>query len=252
MSYAQEEIKPYGKDGKSKREQVRQMFDNIAHSYDRLNHALSFGVDRWWRKCAMRHLKRGGIPRRRVLDIATGTGDFALLALRELQPDTVVGCDISEGMMEIGRRKAAEAGVSDRVTFRYEDCERMTFADGSFDTVITAFALRNFAHLDKCLAEIRRVTADGGELVAVDLCAPRSFPMKQLFWVYKKAVMPTVGRLVSHDTGAYSYLPDTMDKVPQGEDMKRIIEKAGFHDVSYRHLAFGMCILYSGKKKGKK
>ncbi len=248
MAYAQEEIKPYKKDGKSKREQVMRMFDNIAHSYDRLNHTLSFGVDKWWRKCAMNYLKRSGSSHKRVLDIATGTGDFALLALRELQPDSVVGCDISEGMMAIGRRKAEEAGVADKVTFRFEDCEHMSFADGSFDTVITAFALRNFENLDKCLVEIRRVMADGGELVAVDLCAPRSFPMKQLFWIYKKVIMPTVGKLVSHDVSAYSYLPDTMDKVPQGAEMQRIFEKAGFSAVSYRRLAFGMCMMYVGKK----
>ncbi len=248
MAYAQEEIKPYSRDGKSKREQVRLMFDNIAHSYDKLNHTLSFGVDKWWRQCAMNYLKRSGVVHKRVLDIATGTGDFALLALRELQPDMVVGCDISEGMMEIGRRKAEDAGVADKVTFRFEDCERMSFADGSFDTVITAFALRNFENLDKCLAEIRRVMTDGGELVAVDLCAPRSFPMKQLFWVYKKVIMPTVGKLVSHDVSAYSYLPDTMDKVPQGEEMKRIFEKAGYREVSYRRLAFGMCMMYVGKR----
>lgn len=248
MSYAQESIKPYKGNSKSKKEQVRQMFDNIAHSYDRLNHTLSFGVDKWWRKCAMNYLKRTGRKHHKVLDIATGTGDFALLAHSELHPDEIVGCDISEGMLKIAQRKAASAGLDEKITFRTEDCANMSFADERFDTVITAFALRNFENLDECLVEIRRVMTPGADIAAVDLCSPQSFPMKQLFTFYKKVIMPSIGKLVSRDGSAYSYLPDTMDKVPQGKDMAQIFEKAGFKEVGYRRLAFGMCMLYTARK----
>ncbi|MCM1313069.1 MAG: bifunctional demethylmenaquinone methyltransferase/2-methoxy-6-polyprenyl-1,4-benzoquinol methylase UbiE [Bacteroides sp.] len=245
--YAQEQIKPYC-EKKSKREQVEQMFDNIAHSYDVLNHTLSFGIDRYWRNCAIKCLKKSGKATRRILDIATGTGDFALLACRELNPDKVVGCDISDNMMRIGEEKVAEAGLSEKICFRKEDCSAMSFSDGSFDAVITAFALRNFENLDRCLQEMRRVIVSGGIVVAVDLCAPVSFPMKQLFYFYKKAVMPMVGCLFSHDGNAYTYLPETMDAVPQAAAMQEIFEKAGFVNVHYKRLAFGMCILYVAEK----
>lgn len=248
MSYAQESIKPYKDSGKSKKEQVRLMFDNIAHSYDRLNHTLSLGVDKWWRQCAMNYLKRTGRQHKRVLDIATGTGDFALLAYSELKPDKIVGCDISEGMLNIARQKASSAGLAENMEFRTEDCASMSFETGSFDTVITAFALRNFENLDECLTEIRRVMSDGGDIVAVDLCSPTTFPMKQMFVCYKKVIMPGIGKLVSRDNSAYSYLPDTMDKVPQGQDMSDIFKKAGFKDVAYKRLAFGMCMLYTARK----
>ncbi len=245
--YAQEQIKPYS-EKKSKKEQVEQMFDNIAHSYDILNHTLSFGIDKHWRNCAIKYVKRSRKSTKRILDIATGTGDFALLACRELNPDMVVGCDISDEMMKIASGKVAEAGLSEKICFRKEDCSAMSFADASFDIVITAFALRNFENLDKCLREMRRVIVSGGIVVAVDLCAPVRFPMKQLFYVYKKLIMPIVGKLFSHDGSAYTYLPDTMDAVPQGLDMQKIFEKAGFSKVCYKRLAFGMCILYVAEK----
>ena len=261
--YEQERIKPYGEDG-TKREQVEQMFDNIAHSYDTLNHTLSLGVDRIWRNNAIQYLKPffslqadtpnaspsslGGGRAGAILDIATGTGDFAILACQKLKPQRVVGIDISEGMMQIGRQKVAKLGLSDRITFQHEDCAHLSFATGSFDAVISAFALRNFQNLDECLKEMHRVLAANGHLSVVDLCVPVSFPMKQLFWLYKKVVMPTLGKLISHDNTAYTYLPDTMDAVPQAERMTSILQKAGFHHVAFRRLAFGMCILYTAEK----
>ena len=275
--YQQEQIKPYGDEG-TKREQVEQMFDNIAHSYDTLNHTLSFGVDRIWRKAAIDHLKKtlpspslqGGssisankktsgqgncpLPLGRagggssILDIATGTGDFAILAYEKLHPQRIVGCDISEGMMDIGRKKVAELGLSDKITFQNEDCSHMSFADNTFDAVISAFALRNFQNLDECLREMHRVLAADGHLSVVDLCTPVSFPMKQLFYLYKKGVMPMLGKLFSKDQTAYSYLPATMDAVPQAERMQSIIQQAGFHNVNFKRLPFGMCILYTAEK----
>lgn len=245
--YEQEQIKPYGEEG-TKREQVEQMFDNIAHSYDTLNHTLSFGVDRIWRNNAIDFLLKNRTNTDSVLDIATGTGDFAILAFQKLHPQRIVGIDISEGMMRIGREKVEKLGLSDTITFQHEDCVKMSFETNSFDAVISAFALRNFQNLDECLREMHRVLKEDGHLSVVDLCTPVSFPMKQLFWLYKKGVMPVLGKLFSKDNTAYSYLPDTMDAVPQTERMQSIIQQAGFHNVNYKRLAFGMCILYTAKK----
>ena len=245
--YEQEQIKPYGEEG-TKREQVEQMFDNIAHSYDTLNHTLSFGVDKIWRNNAIDFLLKKRTSTDSVLDIATGTGDFAILAAQKLHPQRIVGCDISEGMMQIGREKVAKLGLSDTITFQNEDCAKMSFDTGSFDAVISAFALRNFQNLDECLKEMHRVLKDDGHLSVVDLCTPVSFPMKQLFYIYKKVVMPVLGKLFSKDNTAYSYLPETMDAVPQAERMQSIIQQAGFHNVNFKRLAFGVCILYTAKK----
>ena len=178
--YKQEQIKPYG-DGGTKREQVEQMFDNIAHSYDTLNHTLSFGVDRLWRNAAINYLLKNRTSTDSVLDIATGTGDFAIRAFQKLHPQRIVGIDISEGMMNIGREKVAKLGLSDHITFQNEDCAHLSFPDNSFDAVISAFALRNFQNLDECLQEMHRVLSPDGHLSVIDLCTPISFPMKQLF-----------------------------------------------------------------------
>lgn len=246
--YAQEEVKPYDESA-SKREQVEKMFDKIAHSYDTLNHTLSLGIDRIWRRIAVKHLKQTAkIQPKRILDVATGTGDFAILAQQQLHPERVVGIDISEGMMTIGREKVEQKGLSDVISFQNEDCETMSFQDSQFDAIISAFALRNFQNLDKCLMEMKRVLVPQGKLVTIDLCTPVSFPMKQLFWVYKKVVMPLMGRFISHDQHAYTYLPETMDAVPQADKMVEIFQKAGLRNVSYKRLIFGMCILYSAEK----
>lgn len=247
--YKQENIKPYKSEG-SKREQVEKMFDNIAHSYDLLNHTLSFGIDKHWRNKAINYLKPYITKSGSILDIATGTGDFAILAYKKLHPSEIIGCDISEGMMNIGREKVQKLGLEQTITFQNEDCGNMSFDDNKFDAVISAFALRNFQNLDECLTEMHRVLKPGGHLSVVDLCTPVSFPMKQLFYIYKKVVMPTLGKLLSKDATAYSYLPDTMDAVPQAEAMQNIISKAGFKNANYKRLLFGMCILYTAEKNG--
>lgn len=243
--YNQEKIKPYGAEG-SKRQQVEVMFDNIAPTYDFLNHTLSFGVDRIWRNTAINYLKP--FAPKRILDIATGTGDFAILAQRKLNPSKIIGCDISEGMMAVGRTKVEQQRLSDKIEFRKEDCASMNFKEREFDAVISAFALRNFQNLDECLREMHRVLSDDGHLSVVDLCTPVSFPMKQLFYIYKKVIMPLMGKLVSKDNTAYSYLPETMDAVPQAQVMTDIITKAGFRNARYKRLIFGMCILYTAEK----
>lgn len=245
--YEQEKIKPYGEKG-GKSSQVRQMFDHIAHSYDTLNHTLSAGVDKIWRRQTIKSLIASGIKATRILDVATGTGDMAILAARKFPTAHVTGIDISDGMMEIGRQKLEKEGLSGKVALMNADCNALPFPNDSFDAIVSAFGLRNFADLDTCLTEMHRVLDPEGHVAIADLCSPTTFPMRQLFQIYQKVVMPLIGRLISHDNKAYSYLPETMQAIPQGEDMKRIFEKAGFHDVEYRRLPFGMCMLYTASK----
>jgi demethylmenaquinone methyltransferase/2-methoxy-6-polyprenyl-1,4-benzoquinol methylase len=249
---AVEAIKPYGQQG-SKHEQVEAMFDNIAPTYDILNHTLSLGIDRLWRRSAIKRIKKlSSLTANRstltILDVATGTGDFAILAAQKLNADRVVGIDISDGMMEIGREKVEKLGLSDTITFQHEDCEHMSFADGTFDVVMSAFALRNFENVGACLREMRRVLKPQGNIVIIDLCAPRRAPMRQVFWFYQHVIMPVVGTLFSHDRQAYRYLPRTMAAVPQGEEMAAKFREAGFAAIEYEYLTFGMCCLYSAKR----
>ena len=245
MNYPQEHIKPYGKDGK-KSEQVEKMFNNIAPAYDKLNHTLSMGIDRNWRKKAINMLRP--FRPRRIMDVATGTGDFAILACRELQPDTLTGTDISEGMMEVGREKVKQAHLSDKISFVREDCTCLSFADGSFDAVTVAFGVRNFEDLDKGISEMCRVLSPGGHLVILELSTPDRFPMKQLFALYSKIVIPVLGKLFSKDNNAYRYLPQTIKVFPQGEVMTKSIAQAGFSRVEFRRLTFGICTLYTATK----
>ena len=247
--YAQEEIKPYGQKDGSKRVQVERMFDEIAHSYDPLNHTLSLGIDCIWRRSAINFMqKSAALPTKQILDVATGTGDFALLAAEKLHPEHVTGIDISEKMMAIGREKIAKHDCGRIITLKYEDCSSMSFKDNEFDAIISSFGLRNFQDLDKCLSEMLRVLKPDGILVAIDLCTPTTFPMKQLFWCYKRVVIPLVGRFISHDQHAYTYLPATMDAIPQGDAMVSIFEKAGFEKVRFHRQFLGMNMLYAAEK----
>ena len=245
MDYPQESIKPYNKEGK-KSELVEEMFDNIAPAYDKLNHTLSMGIDRCWRKKAIRTLRP--FHPKRMMDVATGTGDFAILACRELQPDSLTGIDISEGMMNVGREKVKQARLSDKITFAREDCTCLSFADGSFDAVTVAFGIRNFEGLDKGLSEMCRVLTPGGHLVILELSTPDRFPMKQLFGIYSKVVIPLIGKCISKDNSAYTYLPQSIRAFPQGEVMQEVIRKAGFSEVRFKRLTFGICTLYTATK----
>lgn len=242
MTYKQEKIKPYGEEGEKGR-QVEHMFDRIAHSYDLLNHCLSLGIDKRWRRAAINSL-RPYAPKK-ILDVATGTGDFALLAARTLGPESLLGVDISEGMLEVGRKKILQAGLADVVSFRREDCMALSLPDGEYDALTVAYGIRNFQDLDRGLSEMYRVLRPGGRLVIIELTAPRRFPMRQLFWLYSHVLMPLVGRLVSRDSKAYSYLPATMEAFPQGEVMREILQKAGFREVEFRRFTFGLSTLYT-------
>lgn len=245
MKYPQEEIKPYSSEGK-KTEQVETMFDNIAHHYDLLNHTMSFGIDKGWRRKAIAWLKP--FRPQKMMDVATGTGDFAIQAYRDLLPEELIGTDISEGMMKIGKEKVLKLGLDQSISFAKEDCMNLTFTDNTFDAITVAFGIRNFENLDKGLSEMHRVLNKDGHLVILELTTPDSFPMKQLFAIYSKIVIPTMGKLLSKDDNAYTYLPETIKAFPQGEVMKGVIEKAGFKDVSFKRLTFGICTLYTAAK----
>ncbi len=243
--YEQEKIKPY-KGNSHKREQVERMFDNIAHSYDLLNHSLSWGIDRRWRRIAIDSLR--AFKPQQILDIATGTGDFAILSARRLQPQSVTGADISEGMMQIARQKVTEKKLDHIIRFQREDCSSLSFSDDTFDAVTVAYGVRNFENLDEGLRETCRVLKPGGHLLIVELSSPKNFPMKQLFAVYAKIVMPAIGRLISKDRSAYTYLPATMAAFPQGEVMQGILKKAGFREVYFKRFTFGISTMYLATK----
>ena len=243
--YKQETIKPYGHEGE-KTKQVVAMFDNIAPTYDQLNHRLSWNIDRGWRKKAIKAL--APYQPQTMLDIATGTGDFAILAAQMLHPKKLIGADISEGMMAVGRQKVEQLGLADVISFEREDCLALSYADESFDAVTAAFGIRNFQNLEQGLSEMCRVLRKGGHLSIAELTTPVAFPMKQLFHVYSHTVLPLYGRLISHDQSAYSYLTATIEAFPQGELMVDILQKVGFSKASFRRLTFGICTLYFAQK----
>lgn len=241
MNYPQENIKPYNAEEK-KSVQVEKMFDNIAPAYDRLNHALSWNIDKRWRRKAIQWLKP--FRPQRMMDVATGTGDFAIQAYRMLQPEELIGTDISEGMMNVGREKVKAEGLERHISFAKEDCTALSFPSRCFDAITVAFGVRNFEDLDKGLREMYRVLDDNGKLVILELSEPEWFPMKQLYAIYSKIVIPTLGKLLSKDRSAYTYLPQSIKAFPQGEVMSEIIRKAGFSQVTFKRLTLGLCTLY--------
>lgn len=243
--YEQEKIKPYDGEGE-KGKLIEEMFDNIAPTYDTLNHRLSGNIDKGWRKKAIRQLQP--FRPKQMLDIATGTGDFAILAAKELKPEHLIGADISEGMMAIGREKVKATGLSDVISFQKEDCLNLSFPDNTFDAVTAAFGIRNFQNLDKGLAEICRVLKKGGHLSIVELTTPVKFPMKQLFRIYSNTFLLNYAKFISKDKSAYEYLNKTIEAFPQGEKMMEIFQKAGFAKSSFRRLTFGICTMYFAEK----
>lgn len=243
--YQQEKIKPYGRKGE-KGQLVEEMFDHIAPTYDTLNHRLSWEIDKGWRKKAIQKL----VPYypEKILDIATGTGDFAILAAKMLHPQILIGADISEGMMQVGRKKVSIEHLKDIISFKKEDCMNLSFEDNTFDAVTAAFGIRNFQNLDQGLKEMCRVLKKGGHLSIVELTEPVSFPMHQLFRIYSHTVLPVYGKLISRDSSAYHYLTKTIEAFPQGESMMKILKKAGFSETGFQRLTFGICTLYFAKK----
>ncbi len=243
--YEQEKVKPYQGD-KEKGKLVEEMFDNIAPAYDKLNHRLSWNIDKSWRNQAIQALQP--YHPQVMLDIATGTGDFAILAAKMLKPQMLIGADISEGMMKIGKQKVAEQKLDHVISFMKEDCMNLSFADNTFDAITAAFGIRNFEHLDKGLSEMHRVLKKGGHLSIVELTTPVTFPMRQLFKIYSHTFLPFYGKLVSKDKSAYNYLTASIEAFPQGEKMMEIFKKAGFDDMRFKRLTFGICTMYIATK----
>ena len=230
-------------EAQGKKEEVEAMFDAIAPRYDFLNRLLSFGIDRLWRKRAVAML-RADRPRR-ILDVATGTADLAIEALA-LHPQKVVGVDLSEEMLERGRRKLHRLGADDRVMLQRGDAERLPFSDAQFDAALVAFGVRNFEDLGRGLGEIRRVLRPGGAVVVLEFSKPRAFPVKQLYDAYSRYVLPRIGQAVSGSEGAYRYLPASVAAFPDGPDFLQRLRAAGFADVRWSPLTFGIASLYKG------
>lgn len=243
--YGSEQILPYNNE-EHKATQVKRMFDSIAGTYDRLNHTLSLGIDKIWRRKGIAFLRP--FSPASILDIATGTGDLAISMYRRLKADRIVGADISEGMMEVGRRKVAEAGLSEHISFEYQDCTALTYPDNSFDAVTAAFGVRNFEDIEQGISEMYRVLKPGGHLMILELSSPEHFPMKQLYTVYSKFVIPNIGRLLSKEHTAYSYLPASIKVVPQGKVMTDLLSRVGFNQARSRTFTFGICSLYTACK----
>ena len=238
-------VVPYKDQPTTKKEQVAQMFDNISHRYDFLNHFLSLGIDKGWRKKAVKLLKPSS-PRI-ILDVATGTGDFALQSL-DLNPDKIVGVDISAGMLDVGRRKMVNKGVDHMVEMIQADSENLPFEQNKFDAVTVAFGVRNFENLVKGLAEILRVMKPGATLVVLEFSRPKRFPFKQVYSFYFKAILPKLGRWISRDKAAYDYLPESVEAFPDGQDFLQILKDVGFNQVSCKPLTFGISSIYTAKK----
>lgn len=247
MEIKAEKIRPYGPgDTRSKTQQVGEMFDHIAPAYDFMNRAMTLGIDRRWRRKAV-EMVAGDHPRS-ILDVATGTGDFAIALARACPGASVTGIDLSEGMMAVGRKKVEEAGLADRVNLSHADCLSLPFADGSFDAVTVAFGVRNFEHLDRGYMEMARVLRPGGRLCVLELSVPPSALVRPFYRLYTRGLIPLVGRLVSSDSRAYSYLPASIAAMPQGEAMLSLMTQAGLSAPSLRRLTLGVCTLYTATK----
>lgn len=240
-------VVPYKDQNKGKKEQVASMFDNISPKYDLLNHLLSLGIDVLWRKKAIRLLRKRQPAPRLMLDVATGTGDFALEAL-SLHPDKIIGIDISAGMLEVGRQKIKKQGLSERIEMLQADSENLPFEDNMFDAVIVAFGVRNFENLPKGLQEINRVLKPGGVVSILEFSQPRVFPFKQVYNFYFKQILPRVGRFISKDQSAYTYLPESVQAFPDGRDFIRILDETGYKNTEWKPLTFGISAIYLASK----
>lgn len=238
-------VLPYKTEESGKKEQVAKMFNNISGHYDFLNHFLSLGIDRGWRKRAIKILSP--VKPKQILDVATGTGDFAFQAL-SLNPDKVMGIDISEGMLEVGRKKISKRNLSAKIELQRGDSENLQFEENKFDAITVGFGVRNFENLEKGLKEIFRVLKPGGMVVILEFSRPRKFPMAQLYRFYFKVILPKIGRLVSKDKSAYTYLPESVEAFPDGMDFENILKQTGFKDTTCEPLTFGISSIYTGRK----
>lgn len=245
MEVQAEKINPYDNE-RSKTQQVKEMFDSIAPAYDFMNRMMTFGIDKLWRARAVKMLRRHS-PRH-ILDVATGTGDLALLLHRKLNPQRLTGIDLSPNMIARAQSKARDAGIEDKVSFMTSDCLALPFGAETFDCITVAYGVRNFEHLDAGYREMYRVMKPGAVLCVIELSTPTSSAVLPLYKFYTRRIIPTIGRLVSHDVRAYSYLPESIAAVPQGNAMLELLREAGFSQCSFTPLTFGTCTIYMAIK----
>jgi demethylmenaquinone methyltransferase/2-methoxy-6-polyprenyl-1,4-benzoquinol methylase len=238
-------VLPYKDKNTSKKEQIAAMFNSISGKYDFLNHFLSLGIDILWRKRAVRLLTK--YQPQLILDIATGTGDFAIEAL-SLKPKKIIGVDISEGMLSVGREKLIKKNLTDKIELISGDSEVLPFEDNFFDAVIVSFGVRNFENLEKGLSDMLRVLKPGGKVVILEFSKPKSFPFKQLYKFYFQWILPKIGKLISKNHAAYTYLPDSVEAFPDGDDFLNILNKIGFQKNQCTPLTLGISSIYSGSK----
>ena len=245
-AYNHDTIVPFPDSGKGKKQQVADMFNRIAFCYDFMNHFLSGGLDHYWRRQTIKELMDN--PVEIVLDVATGTGDMAILMTKYLQTKKIMGIDISEGMLELGRKKIAKSGRSDQVELLKGDSETINFPNGTFEAVTVAFGVRNFEHLEIGLEEMLRVLKPGGKLAVLEFSRPGQKGFKAIYHLYLKLIGWGIGRWVSKNKEAYRYLNDSVRAFPEGDDFLRILEKVGYVNTSKRTLSMGICTIYCAKK----
>ena len=241
---AKTSVTPYGST-EGKKAEVERMFDKIAPKYDLLNRVLSLGIDVRWRKKAIGYLKE---KPQEILDVATGTADVALLMAKILRPKSIIGIDIANQMLDLGREKIQKQGLPDMIKLETGDSEQLRFADNSFDAVTVAFGVRNFENLEKGLAEMFRVLRPGGRVVVLEFSKPHVFPFKQIYNAYFKYVLPLIGRLTSRDMRAYTYLFESVQAFPEGNDFIQVLTKTGYQNPSCERLTLGICSIYSATK----
>tara|TARA_X000001036_G_scaffold433650_1_gene471649 strand:- start:1767 stop:2489 length:723 start_codon:yes stop_codon:yes gene_type:complete len=236
---------PYKDKNTSKKEQIATMFNSISGKYDFLNHFLSLGIDIFWRKRAIRLLKR--YQPKLILDIATGTGDFAIEAL-SLKPEKIIGVDISEGMLSVGREKLIKKNIIDKIELIRGDSEVLPFEDNFFDAVIVSFGVRNFENLEKGLSDMLRVLKPGGKVVILEFSKPKLVPFKQIYQFYFQWILPKIGKLISKDHAAYTYLPNSVRAFPDGDNFLNVLNKIGFQKNQCTPLTLGISSIYFGSK----
>lgn len=245
-SYPHDTIVPFKNEKEGKKKQVEHMFDQIAFRYDFLNRFLSGGIDVWWRKKAISQLKT--LQPKTILDVATGTGDLAIISYKQLHPEKITGIDISEGMLEIGRKKILKAGLENKIELFKGDSEAILFPDNSFDAVTVAFGVRNFENLEKGLSEIRRVLKPGGRLVVLEFTRPHAPVVKQLYGFYMKYITPAIGKVFAKNNDAYQYLNDSVFQFPERQNFTNILNQSDYRNAFYKTLTFGICTIYCAEK----